>query len=363
MESMTEQEINTNVVVVETDQSLSNQEIQTEESNTKSQTDQIVILNEVCETDIDHDCSLNNVQSTDQGLSVENVKHEETVSTQETIQVCYDTLVLSGCSLNGIVTLGAIQYALDNSLLEINTYIGTSSGALISYLLIIGYTPVEILVFICVNQIMGKMKDFNIVNMVNGNGASSFTYIHELIEKATLQKIGYLPTLEDLFTNFGKKLICVTHNLSTNSTEYLSPETHPRLPCLVALRMSSNLPLIFDHYKYAGSFYIDGGISDNFAIDLGDKMGNKVLGIIFNLDKEKLEPGTNILEYIYNLMFIPICQDIDRKISKLTDKCKIICLYYDLKIFNFNLSTKILLEMFSVGYNQGRVLTDEPLSC
>ena len=55
----------------------------------------------------------------------------------------YDTLVLAGASSKCIVTLGAIQYAYDNFLLKnLQTYIGTSSGAMICYLLAIGYTPV-----------------------------------------------------------------------------------------------------------------------------------------------------------------------------------------------------------------------------
>ena len=43
--------------------------------------------------------------------------------------------------------------------------------------------------------------------------------------------------------------------------------------------MSANIPLIFEHYRYGHSFYIDGGISDNFAIQVGDKIGEKVIGI------------------------------------------------------------------------------------
>ena len=57
----------------------------------------------------------------------------------------YDTLVLSGSSIKGITFLGALQYLYDNSLLKnVKTFVGTSSGAMISFLLIIGYTPVEI---------------------------------------------------------------------------------------------------------------------------------------------------------------------------------------------------------------------------
>ena len=77
---------------------------------------------------------------------------------------------------------------------------------------------------------------------------------------------------------FEKKILCVTHNLTENRTEYLSLETHPHLPCVRAIHMSANLPLVFKNYRYGNCFYVDGDISDNFAIDTDEK----ILGINLN---------------------------------------------------------------------------------
>jgi predicted acylesterase/phospholipase RssA len=88
----------------------------------------------------------------------------------------------------------------------------------------------------------------------------------------SISKIGYLPTLNDIKEKMKKNLVCVTHNLTENRTEYLSWETHPHLPCVTAINMSANLPLVFENYRYGNCFYVDGGISDNFAIDTGEKM-------------------------------------------------------------------------------------------
>jgi hypothetical protein len=71
----------------------------------------------------------------------------------------YDTLVLSGGSSKGIIILGALQYLIDNYLISnIETYIGTSVGSIICYLLLIGYTPIEIIVYICKNQLLEKRE-------------------------------------------------------------------------------------------------------------------------------------------------------------------------------------------------------------
>lgn len=286
----------------------------------------------------------------------ENIIKQITLEKNEPIYTGFDTIVLAGGSSKGILTLGALQYTYDNYLIKnVQTYIGTSSGAIISYLLAIGYSPIEIIVYICTHQLMEKLQHFNVVAMINGSGASSFVNIHEQLEKMTIKKIGFLPTLQELKTKFGKTLICVTHNLTESRTEYLKHETHPNLPCLTAIRMSANLPLIFETYKYGNNFYIDGGISDNFPINIGDTMGTKILGISLqnNENKSGYDPEMNILEYIYNLMFIPISQSCEYKLSQTSEKCKIVKLSYNkIKFFNFNLNSNQKLDLFSSGYQQ-----------
>lgn len=267
----------------------------------------------------------------------------------------FDTLVLSGGSVHAIGVLGSLQYSEDNYLLKnVNRYIGTSAGAMCCYLLAIGYTPIEIMVFLCTKQILERMKNFNIVAMMNGNGATSFSHIHEQLEKMTIEKIGQLITLGELYRMYGKELICVTHNLTSDKLEVLSYVTYPDMPCLIALRMTSNLPFIFDHFKYLGSFYIDGGISNNFPIDIGDSMGNKVLGIaVTNMNRNFSENKDNMVEYMYQLISIPIKHNVLNNIANASEKCTIVILRPDkTKFFDFTLDTYAKLEMFSDGYIQ-----------
>ena len=204
--------------------------------------------------------------------------------------------------------------------------------------------------------ILEKMKHFNIVAMVNGSGATSFVHIHEQLEKMTIEKIGRLITLGDLYNTYGKEFYCITHNMTSNKMEILSHKTYPDMPCLIALRMTANLPFVFDHFKYLGSFYVDGGLSNNFPIDIGDKIGQKILGItIYNTNSSFIENTENMLEYIYQLMFIPIKQRVSNNIESASDKCTIVTLQPDkTPFFNFNLDTHSKLEMFSDGFVQMR---------
>ena len=301
-------------------------------------------------------CEKNNNPSDDiKGLHIDD-KSIENQSHNIIKHSNYDIIVLSGGSVNGLMLLGSLQYCFDNFYLNnINTYIGTSVGSIISYLLAIGYDPSEIMSYLCINNVFDKLKFFNIVAAVNGNGATSFYHIHEHLEKMTINKIGRLITLKDLYTQFNKTIICTTYNLTKDKTEYLSHSTNPDLPCLTALRMSCNLPLIFENFKYNGDNYIDGGITDNFAIDLAETLGEKILGIYIN---GNCSPFINmnengILEYIYKLMFIPISNIVQYKIKLSSIKSNIISITGNVKaFFDFNISIKERLDMFSTGYNE-----------
>jgi NTE family protein len=275
-------------------------------------------------------------------------------NSQENINKPFDTLVLSGGSINAIIILGSLQYLEDNDMIQnINTYVGTSAGAICSYVLSIGYTPIEIMVLLCTKQILEKLKNFNILDMINGLGATSFSHIQEQLEKMTIDKIGKLLTLKELYTLYGKKIYCITHNITTDSIEVISYENHPNLSCITALKMSANLPFVFEHFEYKDNYYIDGGISNNFPIDIGEEKGDKVLGITILNTTRSFSKNKNILNYIYHIMAIPIKQQVLVKINNALKKSTVITLVPSKsEFFNFDLDTRHKLEMFSDGFKQ-----------
>lgn len=275
----------------------------------------------------------------------------------------YDTLVLSGGSIKGFVTLGGLQYVYENYYLKsIKTYIGTSVGSMLCYLLCIGYTPLEILVYLSTHSdVFEKLQNLDVVSMYNGLGATSFLIIQDLLEKMTISKIGRLITLKDLYEQFGKMLICTTYNDTESSIEYLSYENKPNLPCLIAIRMSSNLPEVFEDFTYEGNRYIDGGIGDNFPIQLGEQKGERVLGfLVTKKNKARTTEDEHFLERVYRRAFIAISQSIEYKISQVSSKCTIIRFGYpSVKFFNFNISATDRMNMFSHGYQTTKEYFEE----
>ena len=103
---------------------------------------------------------------------------------------------------------------------------------------------------------------------------------------------------------------------------------------------------------------MDGGLSDNFGIQLGDKLGNKVLGLNLYGDLEnnsQSDGEIESLEYIYKILLIPIDKATHYKISLASDNCDIIQLKSNpKKFFNFDMNSKEKMEMFCSGYNQIR---------
>lgn len=272
----------------------------------------------------------------------------------------YDTLVLSGGAHRGMILVGAMQYLMDNKCLEnINTYIGTSAGSMICYLLAIGYTPIEIMVYICTHRILERLLSFNLVAMIQGEGAISYTPIQETLEKMTLDKIGKFLTMKELKDTYNKTLICATYNNTRQTMEYIGPENYADLPCLIAIRMSSNISVLFGKFKYLGFEYVDGGISDNFPIVEGEKMGENILGVTLIPSKKQYndEKEKNFLEYLLDLMQVPIAQSTVFRISLATEKSKIIQIpAKHTGLSGFSISSSSKLDMFSQGYQSTQKL-------
>lgn len=267
----------------------------------------------------------------------------------------YDTLVISGGSMNGLGILGSLQYLRDQEKLEsIQNFVGVSVGSVICYLLIIGYTPIEIMIYLCTNKkVFEKLNKFDFVNAINGEGAVSFSLVSDVIERMTVEKIGKLLLIKDLYLLFQKNFTCVTYNATKSKQELINKETFPDLPCVSALRMSCNIPIIFEPYKFGDSYYIDGGLSNNFPVDIGEEIGKCVIAISVkaptSIDIEK----SDIMEYLHKMLLILINEASTSKVKNKksdTDVIEILSGEKSIKIYEFAIDSKTKLDLFSFGY-------------
>ena len=136
----------------------------------------------------------------------------------------------------------------------------------------------EIFVNLCTSEFLNSFQYGDILSMTQGSGSFDWNIINQFLEKLTLQKLGKFITMKDIKTLFNKHLTLVTYNLTEHKMELIrgDNERFKDVPCLTALRMSSNVPVIFSQFKYFECEYIDGGFINNLPTDLIDNKLNTI---------------------------------------------------------------------------------------
>lgn len=265
----------------------------------------------------------------------------------------YNTVVMAGGGMKGFGLLGAMQYMIDNKLLDtIKYYSGTSIGAIICFFLAIGYTPIEMIVYIITNNVFDKKDHKGFESILNGEGLYDFSIYASHFKKMSMDKIGYIPTLKELHEKLNVVLFICTYNITKKKKEYLSVYTHPDMSCIDAITLSSSLPFIFNDCIYNGEYYIDGGFVDNCPffpiIDIEDASNV----VIFNLESNTDTEYEKIIDKIFMLLTIPINELQSLQLENITKKCKCIPVKIDsVNFYDFHINHSKKLEIFSIGYN------------
>lgn len=258
----------------------------------------------------------------------------------------YSSLVLSGGATKCIATIGALHYLYSEKKLEfIENFYGTSAGGLICYFLSIGYTPLELISFLCDSSFLDEFKHLNLKRAIHQKGIIDYYVVYGYLEKLTLNKIGFLPTLLDIKLRFGKSLNLITYNMTESKVEVLNHETYPELSCLTACRMTANVPILFERFFYNSCEYIDGGIVNNFPI-FECKSSENVIGIpIVPVEKTKENPNS-VVEYLLKIAMIPFIHN--RK--DYPNNATIIQIDPEISSFDFDLNIGKRLDIFTRGY-------------
>ena len=268
----------------------------------------------------------------------------------------FDTLVLGGGGIKCIAMLGALQYLYDNGAGHVfKKYIGTSAGSMICFFLSIGYTPVELIACICTREILESLLPVDVVSLVTGHGAIPYSKLDTHLRAMVHSKIGRESiTFQQLRDEYGITLVCTTYNMTKNTCEYLSHETYPDMDCLLAVRMSSAIPIVFDECEYGGSIYLDGGIVDNFSITVAQPM-DKVFGCVMFTEYKKLGEQNRILSLLRILVTVSSNFYIDRVLQNYPQHQILRLSVENIDLFEFKQTRPRLLDMFSSGYNNCQV--------
>lgn len=190
----------------------------------------------------------------------------------------YHNLVISGGSWKCFSVLGCAQYLIEHGLYEnIKTFVGTSAGAIVCFLLCIyDHDMISTLQEDVINY-MQELNDNhnldvdNLLHFFDESGIETGEAFTNLFKKFLKNKFN----LEDInFLNFakatGKDLVICVSNLTKMTQEYCCVDKTPTMSVITALRMSMSIPFVFTPVSYEGSLYVDGALYNDFPIDYID---------------------------------------------------------------------------------------------
>ena len=186
-----------------------------------------------------------------------------------------DTICMSGGGIKGFSFVGALDYL--NNIGYINTkqiknWVGTSAGSILALLLSIGYSPIEIGDFVISFDFTKMDPDISVENVFIKYGISNGERFEFILKSFLKNKLGIEDiNFKNLYQVTNKNLIIIGTNFSKCSEEAFSYEKTPTMSVITAVRISCSIPVFFTPVLYSGSYYVDGGVTNNFPIKYCNK--------------------------------------------------------------------------------------------
>lgn len=218
-------------------------------------------------------------------------------------------LALSGGGIRGIAHAGALK-ALEDNKIPIDVIGGTSSGALISSLYALGYSPYYIYVlFKRYAKDIAKMNSAPILSGIGNmmmnkkvkltglkTGRSIEKAYNGLAKKKGIEKIGDIKNIPIVIPTVD--IVNAKEYIFTNKVPEGEEENDKYITNISlgkAVRASSSFPAVFCPCKYQQHQFLDGGMLDNIPVTEVRKQGaNKVIAINFKADD--IDNSSNIMD-------------------------------------------------------------------
>lgn len=198
-------------------------------------------------------------------------------------------LVLSGGSAKGLAHIGVIQY-LEEIGIKPDLIVGTSMGAIVGAMYSIGYSVdemKEVAVRTDWLKYLSNDTDLRNLNIEEKDNYENYMYSFPILRGKPELKKGFIygqemelnlnkitfPAVEyENFDSFPIQFRAISTNV-LDGTEYIFTGG----PLGTALRASMSLPTLFYPVKYEDKLLIDGGVSDNFGIEIAIKEGADII--------------------------------------------------------------------------------------
>ena len=267
-----------------------------------------------------------------------------------------DTLCLSGGGIKGFSCIGVLEYLEKNKNINmtlIKNYVGTSMGAILSFLLSIKYSINELKEFILNFNFSILTNNINIENLFINYGIDDGNKIMYIIQSFLKNKYNILDiTFKDHYELTRNNLIIIGTNYTNSLEEIFNYEKTPTMSIITAIRISISIPLIFTPVFYNNNYYVDGALVNNFPINHCNINNTIGINIIFTNNSNNIN---NIAIFIKNCIGIIIKKNYNSlniiEINNLDNQT------YDIVNFNINIDDKI--QLINLGYEQAKKYVNE----
>tara|TARA_Y100000996_G_scaffold408980_1_gene388920 strand:- start:209 stop:1120 length:912 start_codon:yes stop_codon:yes gene_type:complete len=254
-------------------------------------------------------------------------------------------LVLSGGGPAGFVAYGTIKTLMKNNFFQLDNIIsihGCSIGAVLGAVIALKYDW-DWLDDYFVKRPWNKITNFSADSFMNCFSTKGFLGT-EIIE-ATLspllsaKELSSSITLKEFYEYTKVHLVMYTTSLNQHEVTKipLSYETHPDIPLVTALAMTTAIPIIFKPVFYQGECYVDGGIMANVPINdcitANDCNPDEILAIkyLWGEDEEvNITEDSSLLEFLMAIVRksqLALC-------TESTQKKLLYCIESNMKRFN-----------------------------
>lgn len=231
----------------------------------------------------------------------------------------------SGGGVKGVAFVGVIRALEERDVIgKINYWVGSSAGAIVAALAAIGMTSEEMTTHLTTTSfqrffdIGGKDLSTSLWSRIVGwksgigdlitkwgmaRGDEFASWLQDMLESKGMDR---RITLYQLYIRTGKHLVVTATDVSRSATIVFSRTSHPNTPVVDVVKASMLYPFVFQPMRMqdgeTSRLLIDGGLLDNFPLQVCDVVDTRVIGVNRRAIGFLLEPDPPQITTINNLL-------------------------------------------------------------
>jgi len=183
-----------------------------------------------------------------------------------------DTIVLSGGGIKGVCYIGFFKSLFQYiDIKQIKHFVGTSVGAMFSLCLTLNYSLDEITKILFKYDFNKVIPEMNLDELLLNYGLSDGSDMRNLMLELLEYKLGdnnLNITFLELYERTNIKLTMTVTNFTTQEIEYWNHEQTPNNLVIDGIMATTRVPLFFTPLHVNNNYYLDGGIINNYPIEI-----------------------------------------------------------------------------------------------